>query len=946
MSRRWSLRGKEIAEVPTSQKQKPSLKHVNLVKNLKKFLAFQWGRESFLWAIRTMKPGPKVMGKCEDPTGDFCKKLRQKTIRIMGFPLALQLVAFELIPQLLKQARGDDSTTLLTFPGQVLPQHAGLNVMDLRKAEHDAGPMMEISGTHDGRWAAWDDETYDKKGGGDGGDSIYKYREKVNAKKRKGAAHVGVTEAPVLKQRRVSGYFRRGAMVGAEQYRRMEAHVQELVLEVQQLKNVVEKQGRKFEKWKTFVKGKSSIKKQGSIKSRTNRRTVEGRKGSERSQDDEAEDDDDSVEDGVPAFSTGGTQGEGDVRTLEPSSRLISEDRPALLVRLPPGDGVPLQWVEPGSADKVVYRVVHNQTFFVHSEEEGSSVGGGSRDQGGSGDGLDASCWLLPEIWLVAGNQRYERFCIGLVADIAPLRGGDETGVGTEAEKKEENPDGAEGMGEQPSVAEVGRKQEGQSGGTDGLCGDVFENEREDFFENLGTVAGLGEANKVVIETEENAEKPQGAWEKAEQLSVDEAGRSEETKSGWTDGLGGQGVVLLGEPNNVVIEKEDKAEEMGEELRVENENDESDSQVGDLEDAEITGVGPKAAVLDVSDTSDGGRTTRHEPVEQEGELAAVLLGKNVGAVVLLGEPNNVVIEKEGKAEEMGEELRVENENDESDSQVGDLEDAEITGVGPKAAVLDVSDTSDGGRTTRHEPVEQEGELAAVLLGKVQYITPAIVPMAEDCDYAYFERVLLANLKVMHTNAGGYDLDNEFFIDTLCIFSWALCLVHMDVLADYVGRLHAEYLRVNRAMLVAPWFSAHLQVKERSFKTARRKTRIATDVKLTKFLTREGKKWGVDMDTLFDDGPVAAILPYLAKKVCPPHAVGEHQLAPFHVERVVGLYENRRSGDYGLLAIKFLEMHATGKDSPTMAGLTDGLVDIFRKQYALEIYKDWVVPLYL
>ena len=123
--------------VPTFQKPKPSLKHVNLVKNLKKFFAFQWGRESFLWAIRTMKPGPKEMGKCEDPNGDLCKMLRQKTIKILGFPLALQLVAFELIPQLLKQARGDDSITLLTFPGQVLPQHAGLNVVDLRKAEHN-----------------------------------------------------------------------------------------------------------------------------------------------------------------------------------------------------------------------------------------------------------------------------------------------------------------------------------------------------------------------------------------------------------------------------------------------------------------------------------------------------------------------------------------------------------------------------------------------------------------------------------------------------------------------------------------------------------------------------------------------------------------------------------------------------------------------------------------
>ncbi|WZZ03236.1 hypothetical protein YC2023_089157 [Brassica napus] len=256
--------------------------------------------------------------------------------------------------------------------------------------------------------------------------------------------------------------------------------------------------------------------------------------------------DDDSVKDDVPAFSAGGTQGEGDVRTPEQSSRSISEDRPDLLVRLPPRDGVPLQRVEPGSGDKVVYRAVHSQTFFVHSEEEGSSVGGGSRDQGGSGDGLDASAMAdLDALVLAAsGDMAGGRQSEGTppeVADVAPLRGGEETRVGTEAEKKEENPDGAEAMGEQPSVTEAGRKQEGQSGGTDGCVATCLKTRErfsfviknlepwdrrwadvvQDFLENLGTVAGLGEANKVVIETEEKAEKPEGAGEKGEQLSVD-----------------------------------------------------------------------------------------------------------------------------------------------------------------------------------------------------------------------------------------------------------------------------------------------------------------------------------------------------------------------------------------------------------------------------------------
>ncbi|CAN6835094.1 unnamed protein product, partial [Brassica oleracea] len=41
-----------------------------------------------------------------------------------------------------------------------------------------------------------------------------------------------------------------------------------------------------------------------------------------------------------------------------------------------------------------------------------------------------------------------------------------------------------------------------------------------------------------------------------------------------------------------------------------------------------------------------------------------------------------------------------------------------------------------------------------------------------------------------------------------------------------------------------------------------------------------------------------------------------------------------------IAKKFLEMHATGNRSPTMSGLTDDFVDIFRKHYAMDIYKGW------
>nr|VDC75701.1 unnamed protein product [Brassica rapa] len=705
-----------------------------------------------------MLPGPKVMGKCEDPNGDFQKKLAcKKTVRLLGFPQALQLVAFEVIPRLLVQAGGDDSVTLMNFPGKVLPQHSGLNVCDLREAEHDPAlivqPMMEISGVHEERWGVWDDEKYDKK-------------------------------------RRLSGYFKREIMVDGEEHARMVSRVEELGTEVLRLKEVVEKQGRQFVKWKTFMKGKSAAKKFGSVRRRDKRKTDGGaRDGTE-----------DFYSDGGGAGyrkeQMSGEIGEDDF-SREEGARTSSEERPALLVRMKEGDRVPLQWVEPESGDNVLYRALTSQTYFV-SEEEGSSVDGGRRDDGGQGDGLD-------EKVLTCGH---------IIVNV-------QDGKARETEGREE-------------------KEEG--GGGSEVCVDD---------PNTGLEGSNNEEGKV-RETEGGVRDEKQEEEPREEgkASGTECGRPEEKKEGGAKNM-----------------EEGKLRE----------------------------------------TEDGGRDENQE------------------------------------------------------------EDARKTEV-------DVLDGS----------VEQEGELAALLLAKDQYVVPEIIPLVEDPDYAFFERVLMAHSKVLHINARGYDLDNEFFIDLGTPCKWVTS-THMDVMMEYVGSLHAETLRKNRAMFVAPWFSAHLQGKGRSFRAARRKTLIAADSRATKFLTTEGKQWGVDVDTWYApmiwDGdhwvrlcirlttwdvlvldprpgfksveevatlmaPVVEMLPYLAKKVCPADAIGEHQLVPFHVERVAGLYENRRSGDCGPVAAKFMEIHATGDGIARMAGLNDDLVSIFRKQYAMEIYKDWVLPLYM
>ncbi|CAN6833497.1 unnamed protein product [Brassica oleracea] len=253
--------------VATLQKPKPTLKYVKLLENLDEFFDFPWGRESFMWTLSTLKPPPKVFGKLEDPLGVFCQKLRQQTVKTVGFPLALQLVAFRCVPRLASFVGGDDSVTIMDYPEKAMPLHAGLSVAHIRKAEHDplliVEPMLEISGDHDDRWGLWDDETYDKKVdymvqllknghifvkenwlGGDALDPLFVYEEKPKTPKRK--KNLAAEPEPIRKQRRISGFFRRGGSnsVDPEKFAALEGRVNECFVEVGKLRSVCEQQGR------------------------------------------------------------------------------------------------------------------------------------------------------------------------------------------------------------------------------------------------------------------------------------------------------------------------------------------------------------------------------------------------------------------------------------------------------------------------------------------------------------------------------------------------------------------------------------------------------------------------------------------------------------------------------------------------------------------------------
>ncbi|KAJ4902576.1 hypothetical protein Rs2_16527 [Raphanus sativus] len=299
------------------------------------------------------------------------------------------------------------------------------------------------------------------------------------------------------------------------------------------------------------------------------------------------------------------------------------------------------------------------------------------------------------------------------------------------------------------------------------------------------------------------------------------------------------------------------------------------------------------------------------------------------------------------------------------------------------AVTCISDSPSKLRA-RHKPVEAEADLAALLLAKEPFRLEKIVPFELDPDYVFFEQVLLSGPKVTHMGLPVCDMDNQFFLDLAASQKWVTSK-HMEVLMYYVGERHAELFKLRRVMFVAPWFMEQLGGKAEAFASSRYKGRVFSDRKLAGYLTRVGQKLGVDVDEVFAPmiwggnhwvglrisitgwnvlvydpdrtlrkmeevmslmTQIAQMLPYVVRKVCGAGYLKAHGLEPFSVSLMADGYQNTRSGDCGPVAVKFMELAATGVEEPDVKDITDGAVDCFRKQWAMDLYKDWIVPLYI
>lgn len=94
---------------PSSKDLKLTPRYVEMLADVDSFLAFPWGRESYLKTVPRFLP-PLVVEPGQSPVQVMRERLAQQTTVCYGFPLALQLFLFDVVPLLAEKIPGAGNT--------------------------------------------------------------------------------------------------------------------------------------------------------------------------------------------------------------------------------------------------------------------------------------------------------------------------------------------------------------------------------------------------------------------------------------------------------------------------------------------------------------------------------------------------------------------------------------------------------------------------------------------------------------------------------------------------------------------------------------------------------------------------------------------------------------------------------------------------------------------
>ncbi|WZZ61188.1 hypothetical protein YC2023_061295 [Brassica napus] len=122
---------------PSNKDLKLTPRYVEMLSDVESFLAYPWGRESFLTTVPRFLP-PLVVGPGANPLQVMRDRLSQKTTVCYGFPLALQLFVFDAVLLLLEKIPDAGNTAIsIDSPGACSSPSTILTVNEIVAVEED-----------------------------------------------------------------------------------------------------------------------------------------------------------------------------------------------------------------------------------------------------------------------------------------------------------------------------------------------------------------------------------------------------------------------------------------------------------------------------------------------------------------------------------------------------------------------------------------------------------------------------------------------------------------------------------------------------------------------------------------------------------------------------------------------------------------------------------------
>lgn len=88
-------------------------------------------------------------------------------------------------------------------------------------------------------------------------------------------------------------------------------------------------------------------------------------------------------------------------------------------------------------------------------------------------------------------------------------------------------------------------------------------------------------------------------------------------------------------------------------------------------------------------------------------------------------------------------------------------------------------------------------------------------------------------------------------------------------------------------------------------------------------------------------PIVDMLPCIIRDFVNPDEVDYPLPKSFKFERIIDVYQNKRSGDCGPLTVKFMELHGLNLG---LHEITDQMVDEMRMKFAVDVYEHFIVSL--